>query len=241
MKKVLVIALVFALAFVLGYASPVPAQNQIKFSGPHYTLNIIGVPKGKTADMTNSGRHTIFVGLGSSKTNTPAVTTKIYLKPSYDFTVCDGNGFDPAYDCDGNQIKQYSGATFQLPCNTALSYTDGFGCPDDIAQRAYLVYARALGKPGGWANMMTCATDVTDVANPVLVCGTKNVLELPRSKGQSRWQDATNELTSLVADINNDTFVETIALFANDFEDFFWQYDNNGLKHAQIRLYPASQ
>jgi len=241
MKKVLIIALVFALTFVLGYASPVPAQEeQIKLSGPHYTLNIIGVAKDKTTPMTNSDRHTIFVGLGSpspKKSEAPPVlvTTNIYLKPGYDFKVCDGNGFDPAYDCDGNQIKQNLGATFQLPCNTALGYSDGFGCPDDIAQRTYHVYARALGKPGGKANMMTCATDVTDPLNPELVCATDNVLELPRSKGQSRWQDATNELTSLY--ING----ETIGLFASGFEDFFWQYDNYGLKHAQIRLYPTSQ
>src|SRR5436309_16112070 len=42
-------------------------------SGPHYNLNIIGVPKTKTADMTNSDGHTIFVPLDGS--------TKILLSP----------------------------------------------------------------------------------------------------------------------------------------------------------------
>src|SRR6266446_6760350 len=55
-------------------------------SGPHYNLNIIGVDNPKTSPMTDSSRHTIFVGLGSSDTK---VTSKIYLIPG-DFTVCDG-------------------------------------------------------------------------------------------------------------------------------------------------------
>ena len=246
MKKVLVMALVFALTFVLGYASLVPAQDYLKKlpPGPHYTLNIIGVEKDKTAAMTNSDRHTIFVGLGSpSPKNSEAppvlVTTRIYLRPGDDFRVCDGNGFDPAYGCDGNPIKQYSGATFQLPCNTALSYTEDFGCPANFAQRSYRVYVRALGKPGGSAKMWTCATDVD--TQQEFCTMVDNVIELERSKGQSRWKDVTDVLTSIAADINGDTVIETIALFASGFEDFLWQYDNYGLKHAQIRLYSLSQ
>jgi len=242
MKKVLVIAVVFALTFVLGYASPVPAQDNLKklpCNGTHYTLNIIGVPKGKTAPMTNSERHTIFVGLGSPKNSgaSEPVTTRIYLQNGYDFRVCDGNGFDAAHDCvNGSEFKP-SGATFQLPCNTALTYTEGFGCPaeTDIAQRSYFVFARALGKPGGSASMTTCYLDYSDPINypegfPVCSLG---VLELSREKGKSLWQDATDELTSLF--ING----QTISLFATGYEDFFWQYDNYGLKHAQIRLYPV--
>ncbi len=241
MKKVLIIALVFALTFVLGYASPVPAQvyKKLPCNGTHYNLNIIGVEKGKTAPMTNSERHTIFVGLGKPKTpeGSIPVTTRIYLQNGYDFRVCDGNGFDDAYDCNGIEFKP-EGATFQLPCNTALTYTEGFGCPadSDIAERSYYVFARALGKPGGSASMTTCYLDYSDPTIPegVPVCSL-GVLELSREKGRSFWQDATSELTSLF--ING----QTIALFATGYQDFFWQYDNYGLKHAQIRFYPASQ
>jgi hypothetical protein len=84
-------------------------------SGPHYNLNIIGVEKAKTADMTGSNRHTIFVALGK----TGGVTSKIYLTPAEDFKVCDGNAFDEAYNCDGIQIRA-QGAVFALPCNTNL-------------------------------------------------------------------------------------------------------------------------
>ena len=63
-------------------------------SGAHYSLNIIGVDKGKTAPLTGSNRHTIFVALNSRGD----VSSKIYLVPGDDFRVCDGNAFDPAYD-----------------------------------------------------------------------------------------------------------------------------------------------
>ena len=237
MKKMMIVALAFAFALVLGYVAPVPAQEQVKLSGPHYTLNIIGVAKNKTAAMTGSERHTIFVGLDRTGSK---VTTRIYLRPGYDFAVCDGNGFDTAYDCAGDPIlRDIGGATFQLPCNTNpdLEYTEGFGCPEDVAQRSYVVWARALGKPGFKADMYTCAYDEAGE----LYCATENVLTLTRSKGQSIWQDATSELTTLEADVNDDGRVEKIALFAAGLEDFFWQYDNYGLRHAQIRFYPLAE
>ena len=132
-------------------AAPLFAQNldiNTYLSGPHYNLNIIGVDDGKTATMTNSNRHTIFVGLG--RKNNP-VTSTIWLQPGYDFRVCDGNGFDAAYDCTGAAFKP-QGATFQLPCNTSLTYDPAIGCPAEVAQRSYTVWARALGKPGDRAH-----------------------------------------------------------------------------------------
>jgi hypothetical protein len=212
---------------VLALTLPIAAQN---LSGPHYNLNIIGVDNGKNSTLTNSDRHTIFVGLGRKDA---AVVTNIWLKPGFEFKVCDGNGFDPAYDCEGTQFKN-QGATFQLPCNTYLTYDPLLGCPADVAQRSYAVWARALGKPGGQADVMTCATDPLGE----LECATENVLTLKRGNGKSLWQDATSELTSLVADVDDDGDLETVALFADGFEDFFWQYSNQGLRLGQVRFYP---
>src|SRR2546425_1117210 len=55
------------LAIFLASALTAPAFAQVGkgLSGPHYNLNIIGVPKDKNVDMTNSDRHTIFVPLQS--------------------------------------------------------------------------------------------------------------------------------------------------------------------------------
>jgi hypothetical protein len=221
-------------AVLLLLAAPLAAQNQnlkTYLSGPHYNLNIIGVDEAKTGTLTDSNRHTIFVGLGR-KNN--LITTNIYLQPGYEFRVCDGNGFDAAHDCAGVPFKP-SGATFQLPCNTSLTYDPATGCPAEVAQRAYTVWARALGKPGGSATAMTCATD--ELTNTVL-CSTTNTLTLDRQKGKSAWTDATKQLTSLVADIDGDGDLETVPLFADGFQDFFWQWDNRGLKLAQLRFYP---
>ena len=204
-RGLLMIATFFSLAVSLS-AQPL--------NGPHYNLNIIGVDKAKTATMTNSDRHTIFVALGGKDGAT--VTTNIWLQPGFDFQVCDGNGFDAAYDCNGAQFKS-QGATFQLPCNTYLTYSPDLGCPTDVAQRSYVVWARALGKPGGSASAMTCATDATGEQ----VCATKHLLTLKRGTGKSVWQDATSALTSLVADIDGDGVLDTVALFADGFTDFF--------------------
>jgi hypothetical protein len=200
-------------------------------SGPHYNLNIIGVDAGKTATMSTSNRHTIFVGLGR-KNNT--ITSTIWLQPGADFRVCDGNGFDAAHDCSGVPFKP-QGATFQLPCNTSLAYDPAVGCPAEVAQRSYTVWARALGKPGGEASAMTCATDKS---TGEIVCSTTNALTLDRQKGKSLWQDATKQLTSLVVDLDGDGDLETVPLFGDGFQDFFWQWDNQGLKLAQLRFHP---
>lgn len=98
-------------------------------SGAHYNLNIIGVPKDKTADMTSGSGHRIFIKLSGN--------TKIWLKEGDDFAVLDANGTDA------------NGASFQLPNPD----------PENDGITSYSVYARALGKPGGSIGITTCAYD----------------------------------------------------------------------------------
>jgi hypothetical protein len=204
-------------------------------SGGHYNLNIIGVENPKTGStLTDSNRKTIFVALGK----TAQVTTRIYLTQG-PFKVCDGNGFDAATDCSGNPVGSTAGAVFQLPCNTNLSSTDGetvLPC-DGGETAAYEVWARALGQPGGNATVTTCADEVVDVnGNTTLetVCSTENVL-LVRGKGKSSFTNVTQELTSLVACV--DETCTRYALFRDELEDWFWQYENRGLRLAQLRFY----
>ena len=63
-------------------ATPLHAGNGAP-SGPHYNLNIVGVPKGKTADMTGTSGHSIFVNLSGN--------TKIFLQPGDDYLVTGQN------------------------------------------------------------------------------------------------------------------------------------------------------
>ena len=254
-------------------------------SGPHYNLNIIGMEKAKKSVMTGSHRHTIFVALHSkpsgknSKTqvddggnlvSTAIVDSKIWLTPGPEFRVCDGNGFDLAYDgCDsgfdtdwnvfdddgnaiGELVSRKIGAVFMLPCNTNIGTDDDpeiilTECDledDNIA--SYSVWARGLGKPGGSATVTTCAT-----ADGDLYCSLENAV-ITRTKGKSEFTDVTNELTSLRVNFcegeivdNGDgtgfcdgtTSRERIALFSGDTEDWFWNYDNKGLRLAQLRFY----
>ena len=67
-------------------------------NGAHYNLNIIGVSKDKSGDMTGNNGHRIFVKLWGK--------SKIMLGEGDSFKVLDANG------TDGN------GAKFQLPTRT---------------------------------------------------------------------------------------------------------------------------
>ena len=234
MKRVVLTMLTVTVA-----ASPALAQTGNGApSGPHYNLNIIGVEKSKNPKLTGSQRHTIFVALGRTGT----VTSRIYLTPALDFQVCDGNAFDAAFDCEGNQIAQ-QGAVFALPCNTNIHSEDTdpgplFSCEGEDPQLAYEVWARALGAPGGSAVITTCATDAETGEE---ICSTENVL-LVRNKGKSTFTNVTQELTSFVGCVSDPASDEVIcgrfALFRDEFVDWFWQYANTGLRLAQIRFYP---
>src|SRR5215510_15852466 len=85
MKKWLVYCMAVT-CLAVAVAAPSFAQVGKGLSGPHYNLNIIGVPKGKTADMTNTDGHTIFVPLDG--------TVKINYLAGDQFQVLDRNGTD---------------------------------------------------------------------------------------------------------------------------------------------------
>ncbi|HWR50939.1 MAG TPA: hypothetical protein VN428_07510 [Bryobacteraceae bacterium] len=215
-------------------------------NGPHFNLNIIGVDKAKKTEMTDSSRHTIFVALGG---NQASIQTDIWLTPGEDFAVCDGNGFDAATDCAGNPIQVNGagmpGAVFALPCNTNLSDTTTGGAPVDIVAcsgayptLSYEVWIRELGKPGGGATMTTCAYELNDAGQQERICSSENVVLARVSKSKPVFKNVTNELTSLVAQMDDDERLERVALFEGGLEDWLWQYDNRGLKLAQLRFYP---
>jgi len=196
------VAMVAILVLVLG-AVPAAATGNGAPSGAHYNLNLIGVPKGKTADMTGDNGHRIFVKLSGS--------TRINLQEGADFQVLDANG------TDGN------GAAFQLPNPD----------PDNDGVTAYSVYARALGKPGGSSVTTTCLTDELGET----YCSTENVV-LVRGTGKSSFLNVSKELLTVCLDTDLDGVCDTrTGLFGTATANYFWSYDNNGLKLAQLRFY----
>lgn len=171
-------------------------------SGSHYNLNIIGVSRDKSADMTGDNGHRIFVPLWGNP--------KIMLSEGLDFAVIDANGTDGE-------------ASFQLPNPD----------PDGDGTTVYSVFARALGTPGGKSLTTTCAIDPTDGSE---VCSVIT-LTLERGHGKSTFDNVSKYLLFIYADINGDGVLDRVSLFDNSLKSFFWDYDNQGLKLAQLRFY----
>ena len=174
-------------------------------SGSHYNLNIIGVPRNKSADMTGDNGHRIFVPQWGNP--------KIMLTEGPDFAVLDANGTDGE-------------ASFELPNPD----------PTGSGTTVYSVFARALGTPGGKSLTTTCATDPFDGSE---VCSVAT-LTLERSKGKSTFQNVSKDLLYIYADIDGDGVLDRVSLFDPALTGYFWDYDNQGLKLAQLRFYDCS-
>ena len=177
-------------------------------TGAHF--NIIGVPKEKSADMTDNNGHRIFVKLEGN--------TRISLQKAESFSVTDANGTDGK-------------AGFQLP------HPD----PDGDGETQYSVWARALGTPGGSANVATCATytyidEITGEEVTEEVCSSKHLI-IMRDKGKSKFSDVSQQLLFIYADLDEDGVEEEYSLFDDALENYLWSYDNNGLKLLQLRFY----
>lgn len=209
-------------------------------SGSHYNLNIIGVPKDKTADMTNNDGHRIFVQLNGGEDATTlsgkdfaqlSKINKIFLVPAPaggSFQVLDANATDS------------NGALFQLPADVSTKWT---------------VWARALGKPGGQSLTTTCATvtvtdPLTGVTTTEVVCS-MDTLTMTRTKN-AKFQNVTADLLFLTITVDpttnltlaaclgvTSTTTLQVSLFNSCLQNYFWNYDNHGLKLLQLRFYPA--
>ena len=161
--------------------------------------------------------------------NGASVSTNIQLSPG-PFQVLDKNGTDGV-------------ASFQLPADSTGAYT---------------VWARALAKPGGQSNIVTCADTGTALTGTGQVCSTQHEVFL-RVKGKSTFKNVTTSLTTITltitaADLLNPTVLAlltclglpttttgdiTIPLFSPCLNNFLWQYNNQGLKLLQLRFYPT--
>jgi len=211
-------SVILALGLAVGTVAALAQTGNGAPNGNHYNLNLIGKEQCPTDPMTDNNGHVIFVllnggdvatNLNGKLANNISKVNKIYLRQSLDT-----NTFAVL---DGNACNG-NGAMFELP-DPATGYT---------------IWARALGTPGGNATMTTCATDPT---TSEVVCSTANVL-LTRNKGKSTFSNVTSQLTTLTY-INATTGQPvTVSLFDPSLQDFFWNYQNNGLRLAQLRFYP---
>jgi hypothetical protein len=138
---------------------------------------------------------------------------KLMLQEGDTFVVIDANGTDGP-------------AKFQLPNPD----------PDNDGITFYSVWARPVGKPGGSANMTTGATDPVTGEE---VYSLESYVAV-RSKGKSSFTNVSRQLLYIYADLDGDGNAERYPIFDDVLEDYFWNYDNNGLKILQLRFYEIS-
>ncbi len=211
MKTKLGVVTVLAIALLV---SCVSAGNGIDLNGKHFTLNLIGMEKNKAMPEDLSG-HAMFVKYSQTGT----ITTKIMLAEG-EFAVLDKDGTDGV-------------AKFQLPYPYTV-FTDAALTGEEEA--CYQVYARALGSKsaGGYADMYACAYDETTGDD---YCFTGEIIRIQRpDNGPSKFVSITKQLTTItVPDVGD------FAIFSNASYDYYWNYDNTGLKHAQLRFYPTAE
>lgn len=173
-----------------------------------YKFNLIGVPREKNPDMTGDAGKRMFVKLEGQ--------SKIYLQEG-DFDIVDANA------TDGN------GGRFQLPDPD----------PDGDGETWYGVYVRPVGKPHTSATITSCVQDDFDPTLPgdEELCSTESKL-LVRGTGKPRVENVSKELLTVCLDL--DQIVEQNPcdlrsfLFDNDSYTYLWNYDNNGLRVAQV-------
>ncbi len=204
MNKIYTIAVAIVLAAILTVpAFAIAATGNGAPNGPHYNLNIIGVSKEKSGDMTGGG-NVIFVKLWGAD-------TKIWLQNGSDFAVLDKDGTDGS-------------ATLQL--------MDPY--PGTTTTAVYQIFVRALGKPGGSMGMTSGFVDETGNYWYSL-----ESVNLTRTPGQAKFTDKTLQLTTILVDITNDGVNNPVRynLFDNSLYQYFWDYDNAGLKLLQVRIY----
>ncbi|MBK5291870.1 MAG: hypothetical protein JJE04_09375 [Acidobacteriia bacterium] len=228
MKTLLTIVIASGLAAGSAFAqngNPCPGEKE-------YQLNIIGVAKGKTPEMTGNNGHRIFVNLtGKSVINMTGDTDSVTagLQCGDNFLVTDANATGTS-----------NPATLLVPCtNVNATSTDPGVCFD--------VYATALGTAGNVNVDVVCTFDGTVAGTDIDAgtCETGNI-DFSLSKNGKPVQvpitdymrasgcfDANSNLT---CDAGEKTFNNIWIFNLEALVSYYWDYDNAGQRVSQIRF-----
>jgi hypothetical protein len=129
------------------------------------------------------------------------------------FAVLDANGTDGQ-------------AVFQLPAPD----------PENDGITTYSVFVRGLGKKGKSASIEPGFID--EYGNEWYSTATVTVeSKNDRSKGNNKFTNVSRELLYVYVDMDGDGSDERYPLFCEELWEFFWDYDNSGLKLCQMRFY----
>jgi hypothetical protein len=160
--------------------------------------------------------------------------------------VANGQGFngnnqnDIFVPLNGNcKINLYEGSFGVLQPDCVNNPTASFQLPNpdptNSGTTTYSVYARALGKPGGSSTTQTCFTDSTGT-----YCS-QFIMTLSRSWGQSNFDNVSKDLLYVYYCDSSTGKIVRSPLFSDTTAQYYWQYDNQGLRLAQLRFYPGVQ
>jgi ABC-type antimicrobial peptide transport system permease subunit len=217
----IVVAVTLATSLLAGGAGAGTGNNLP--SGTHFTLNIHGVAKNQAGDYPNgfngNNKSDIFaplwgncnIDLFQSTLTDPFVKSFQVLQP----------------DCVNDPP-----AEFELPAPCSIDPTSGL-CTSTTT--FYSVYAAGLGSPQNnpYANITTCATPTGETQ---YICSLNTfVAVVPRNSGKPGWDNVSKDLLFLTVCQNG--VQNSFPLFSDKFFDYFWQYDNFGLRLAQLRFY----
>jgi len=245
--------------FALGNGYPVPSFD--------YKLNIIGVPHDKTADMDNNNGRRIFVQLeGGGEVTNPGRKNNHLVSNVNKIYLCNSTNGENDYNkdsrCDdwiaANPNKDFGvidanatnddGALFALP-DPCLDADPLTACTP-----TYRIWARAKAGSGS-ATITTCAdeTGAGFDGSDDIWCG-DNGITLDKQTYFKAVEVSDNLLYMTIyvddttdpglaaciggpgaTDLDEDEY--DIYLFDNCFENYFWNYDNNGLKNLELRFY----
>lgn len=187
-------------------------------AGAATTTTGSGAPSGAHYDLNligvEKGKTATMTGSNTHVIFTPLTGgCKINLSEG-DFNVLDGNCTDGS-------------AGFQLPNPD----------PGNTGTTVYSVYARALGKPGGSSTTNTCFTDTSTGST---YCSVYQMVETS-STGKSSFTNVSQELLYVYYCDTTTHKIVRDSLFDNTLYDYYWDYQNNGLRLAQLRFYPNQQ
>ena len=215
------LSIAIGLLIIAGFCIPgviaVTPTGNGAMSGPHYTLNLIGVKKTDQHPTDANNGHRIFVNLQGN--------SKIYLTEGSTFNVIDADATDGRGE-------------FQLPAPDNM-YNVSTG--EYLAPGNYMVFARAVGKPGGSGMLSTCTEYFNETSQLTeTLCSMDNVTLSRTKSGAPKFTDVTRQLTTVNIDTNGDGTLERSDIFSNELLSYLWSYDNNGLKNVQLRFYQVA-
>jgi hypothetical protein len=219
MKKVgLVLAAAAMVAFASGAAMAAKKRDSGNGapSGSHFTLNLVGVDAGKSRNK-GSGGSVMFVDLVGK------VTIDLCNTDGGNDGCGEYNGF-VVIDGDATSTSGDGYGLFGLP-------TPG----DADGDSEYSLFIRGHGKSGTSADITVCG-DPDTVTSSDEFCDTGATVTVDGGSAGKKFQNVTSKLLYIYSGDSG----KRVPLFDDDYEDYYWEYDNNGLRVTQMRFYPCS-